>query len=615
MTLARQPRTPVQRKETPTRSAPTTSAPTSAAPVQQSAFDGVAIAGAGLEGGDAGLRGLPDLRSAASAAATSIQMKAGGRKASSAEVHAAAERGISGGGGALPHLAQIQQAFGGHDVSGIHAHVGGAATEASQAMGAAAYATGDHVAFGGTPDLHTAAHEAAHVVQQRAGVSLSGGVGQVGDSYEQHADRVADLVVKGESAEGLLGPTGAGGGADGGVQRRAVQLRVVQRDEPNQSSMDEGQSSPYAPTVDNVAAAEQEANAGQSSPYAPTNANVAAAEKEANAGQSSPYAPTKENVAAAEKEKEGGEGEKKEGEGEDKKMELDFPAGECFGFSFAGNAAGGTEVKAYAKVPGLPEGHWPCGPGFIQVKPEIKGGLIASHTGDGKWEGTVEVSASAAASFRLGIPKVASVGVGAELTGSMSVKVSYANGKWSGTPPQMSLKGGIFVDVQVFETSQKVTVGEAELVKIVGTETGYSIQPGADVANLYQRIKDAADRAINGSGGNGGNGGQGGAGGGGAGAPAVAARAARPPTTAAAARAVATAERRARARAQAMTRRICESTATIWPGASAVQTLSPCSGSLAMTRWFTRPLAVGASHPAASDGQLSRSGQRRFQVE
>lgn len=120
------------------------------------------------------------------------------------DVHALAAHGTSGSGGALPHGAAIQASFGRHDVSGVEAHVGGAAAEASQAMGAEAYATGNAVAFGGAPSLHTAAHEAAHVVQQRAGVSLSGGVGQSGDRYEQHADAVADRVVQGRSAEDLL---------------------------------------------------------------------------------------------------------------------------------------------------------------------------------------------------------------------------------------------------------------------------------------------------------------------------------------------------------------------------------------------------------------------------
>ena len=104
------------------------------------------------------------------------------------QVHEAAAAGIASGGGAMPHASSIQRSFGGHDISGIQAHTGGAAAAASQAMGAEAYATGDHVAFGGAPDLHTAAHEAAHVVQQQHGVSLAGGVGQTGDAYEKHAD-------------------------------------------------------------------------------------------------------------------------------------------------------------------------------------------------------------------------------------------------------------------------------------------------------------------------------------------------------------------------------------------------------------------------------------------
>jgi len=124
--------------------------------------------------------------------------------ATDADLHAAAASGVAGGSATLPFLTQIQAAFGAHDVSGVQAHVGGAAAEASAAIGAQAYATGNHVAFAGAPDLHTAAHEAAHVVQQRAGVQLLGGIGEVGDRYEQHADEVAAHVVRGESAEALL---------------------------------------------------------------------------------------------------------------------------------------------------------------------------------------------------------------------------------------------------------------------------------------------------------------------------------------------------------------------------------------------------------------------------
>jgi Domain of unknown function (DUF4157) len=135
-------------------------------------------------------------------------------------VQRAAAAGVSGTGGQLPHFERIQNAFGpDHDVSSIKAHVGGTAGEASAQIGARAYATGNNVAFAGEPDVHTAAHEAAHVVQQRGGVQLKGGVGATGDAHEVHADAVADRVVRGESATELLAPYRGGATTSGGVQR------------------------------------------------------------------------------------------------------------------------------------------------------------------------------------------------------------------------------------------------------------------------------------------------------------------------------------------------------------------------------------------------------------
>ena len=95
---------------------------------------------------------------------------------STEQVHQAAEAGLSGGGGTMPFADRIQESFGGFDVSGIRAHTGGAAQKANEKMGSMAYATGNNVAFRGAPDLFTAAHEAAHVIQQQAGVQLRGGV-------------------------------------------------------------------------------------------------------------------------------------------------------------------------------------------------------------------------------------------------------------------------------------------------------------------------------------------------------------------------------------------------------------------------------------------------------
>jgi hypothetical protein len=175
------------------------------------------------------LFGRPDLRdpgparSSEAPAHDPVQAEGALARDHAADVQSVASAGVVGSGGGLPHMAAIQRSFGDkHDVSGINAHVGGQAAASCDAIGASAYATGSNVAFQSSPDLHTAAHEAAHVIQQRHGVQLKGGVGQQGDVYEQHADAVADLVVQGKSATGLL-DTMAGGGAAHGSATHAVQ--------------------------------------------------------------------------------------------------------------------------------------------------------------------------------------------------------------------------------------------------------------------------------------------------------------------------------------------------------------------------------------------------------
>jgi hypothetical protein len=129
-----------------------------------------------------------------------------------------AGEGVSDASGGLPHAARIQAAFGRYDVSGVRAAIGGRAGAAAARLGASAYATDERIAFRSAPDVHTAAHEAAHVIQQRRGIELPGGVGQPGDQHERMADAVADAVVAGRSAEALL---------DGGrgPRRPTVQLQ------------------------------------------------------------------------------------------------------------------------------------------------------------------------------------------------------------------------------------------------------------------------------------------------------------------------------------------------------------------------------------------------------
>lgn len=152
-----------------------------------------------------------------------IQRRAQG-EASAADANSTAQAGVADATSRLPHFDAIQRAFGKHDISGIQAQVGGAAGGASQALGAKAYATGNKVAFDAMPDLHTAAHEAAHVIQQSRGAVGFQGLGAADDEHERHADAVADAVVAGQSAEPLLDRLG-GANTSGSATGSSVQLK------------------------------------------------------------------------------------------------------------------------------------------------------------------------------------------------------------------------------------------------------------------------------------------------------------------------------------------------------------------------------------------------------
>ncbi len=146
-----------------------------------------------------------------------------------ARIRSAALQGIRGPGGPLPYFEHIQRSFGRFDLSQVVTHTDDAARASARDIGADAFAIGRHVAFDGSPSLRIAAHEAAHVIQQRGQVQLAGGVGQLGDLYERHADAVAELVVQGQSAEGLLaelaGDQASGSGSD--VVQRNVAVDIA----------------------------------------------------------------------------------------------------------------------------------------------------------------------------------------------------------------------------------------------------------------------------------------------------------------------------------------------------------------------------------------------------
>lgn len=198
------------------------------------------------------------------------------------DVATTARAGVGGASGPLPFRERIQASFGRHDVSGVRAHTGGAADRASAELGALGFTMGESVAFRGAPSLFTAAHEAAHVVQQRGGVRLKDGVGRRGDVYERHADEVASLVERGASAESLLDRFAGGRGpaAGGGP----VQLR----EEPLPTSDQAIVSTSQEPTLAEVNAARTAPASAPPATDAPATATTTSGPGEATQAMAAP---------------------------------------------------------------------------------------------------------------------------------------------------------------------------------------------------------------------------------------------------------------------------------------------------------------------------------------
>jgi hypothetical protein len=131
-----------------------------------------------------------------------------------ANAESAVDRASSASGSALPDDVRLKfESCLDTDLSGVRVHTGAESAQATQAVGARAYATGQDIHFApgqydphSTAGQHLLAHEVAHTVQQSGGTVSAGApqykleVSTPGDTHEVEADRAADAMVAGKSA-------------------------------------------------------------------------------------------------------------------------------------------------------------------------------------------------------------------------------------------------------------------------------------------------------------------------------------------------------------------------------------------------------------------------------
>lgn len=361
--------------------------------------------------------------------------------------------GFSGGGGEIPHRAQMEQSFG-RDFSNVQAYSGGPARKANEDLGANAYAMGNQVAFKtASPSPALVAHELTHVVQQTEGPAGSGAThGGIDTSGEAQAEAVEAAVASGKPATSVLG---GGGGGEGGPALSEAPGAAPPKKKGGEATTDGSEEKEKA---------EVEKKAQEES------------------GQS------------------GGE-KKKVGPAKKKAPALDFGMGTTFSME-------GLE-KSYEWTFWDKSFSWPIGPGInVIVKPSVKAAVKGkiNYAGEDKGDASaaLELQGSVGVGISGGVPNVAEVyavlepGVSGsgEFTkkknGDSKVKLGAAI-KVAGKIG-VSLGGGI-VDYafQLFE-AELLRIGDIEWTN--GKKTGSGVmKPGKDIKPIIDAITAIIEKA------------------------------------------------------------------------------------------------------------------------
>lgn len=457
----------------------------------------------------------------------------------SADAEAAVDRATAGVG--EPLRADVRDRFEaslGADLSAVRVHRSAVSAEASAAVGARAYTVGNDIHFGADeyrPDdpfgLHLLAHEVAHTVQQQGGAARRQhklAVSMPLDDAERDADRAADAMVAGAPAAIEVGatmiyrkptankPAGNGkvsiatadrtfrawwNGKPEGIAAAEAKTRTQLgaglpdgwqppplRERPAAAPSTPGINDNYHP---------DETNSTQVPASSPTDEGCTESTEHGDQAYCAPPDPEPTAVAAPT------DGDPAPSQG-DKPGKSAFklgisPKSSPFGGAIQFDNTGGVEGSFKIKLAKLPSYKVVCEPApvFFQLKPELSASARLKRDGEGNWnvlEGTVDLSG--AATGELGIPDVASAGVGLKLTGSFSLGGLHWDAKtaeWSFKPVTITLKCAPIITATIGPVSHAFEMASYELliVTLSSHEPYITARKGPGVDEMVKDVRRA----------------------------------------------------------------------------------------------------------------------------